>query len=101
MYAFFDEVKKGRWHAGKILVSWDVCVYEVSQAVAVASFFLSLKDPGHDPWVWWHFSSPVVGLFCGCGAGFKNSGGLGFRCVICLQIMMKIKVINSIKTEEP
>ena len=34
-------------HPDNILVSWDVSVYEVSQEVAVASLFSSLKDPGH------------------------------------------------------
>ena len=48
MYAFFDEVKKCRGCPGKILVSWDVCVYDIGQVVAVALFFLSLKDPGPD-----------------------------------------------------
>ena len=47
MHAFLDEVKKGKGHPDNILVSWDVSVYEVSQEVAVASLFLSLKDPGH------------------------------------------------------
>ena len=46
--AFLDDVKKGRWQPDNILVFWDVCVYEVGQEVAVASLFLSLKDPGHD-----------------------------------------------------
>ena len=44
--AILDEVDKGRWHPDKILVSWDVSVYEVCQEVAVESLFLSLKDPG-------------------------------------------------------
>ena len=48
----------GRWHPDKILVSWDVCVSEVSQEVTVESFFLSLKDPGHDAVVGWLSSSP-------------------------------------------
>ena len=58
VYAFFDEFKKGRWQPDKILVSWDVSVYLVSQEVAVASFFLSLKDPGYGPVVRWPSSSP-------------------------------------------
>ena len=33
-------------------------VYEVSQKVAVASLFLSLKDSGHNPGVWWLSASP-------------------------------------------
>ena len=62
VYAFFDEVKKGRWHPNKILVSSDVGVYQVGQEVAVASFFLSLKDPGHGPGVGWLSSSPGAWL---------------------------------------
>ena len=53
---FFDEVKKGSWHPDKILVSWNVGVYEIDQEVAVASF--SFKNQGHDPEVWWLSSSP-------------------------------------------
>ena len=34
-------------------------MYKVSQEVAVASLFLSLKDPRHDPGVLW-LSSPVA-----------------------------------------
>ena len=49
--------EKAGGHPDKILVSWDVSVYEVSQEVPVASLFLSLKDPGHDPGVWWLSSS--------------------------------------------
>ena len=33
-------------------------MYEVGQDVTVASIFLSLKDPGHDPGVGWLSSSP-------------------------------------------
>ena len=33
-------------------------MYEVGQEVPVASLFFSLKDPGHDPWVWWLSSAP-------------------------------------------
>ena len=33
-------------------------MHEVGQEIAVVSFFLSLKDPGHDPGVWWLSSSP-------------------------------------------
>ena len=32
-------------------------MYDVSQAVAVSSLFLSLKDQGHDPGDWWLSSS--------------------------------------------
>ena len=59
--AFFNEVKKGWGHTDKILVAWDVSLYEVGQEVAVASLFLSLKHPGHDPGVWWLSSSPRGG----------------------------------------
>ena len=34
-------------------------MYEVGQEVAVASLYLSLKDPEHDPGVGWLSSSPV------------------------------------------
>ena len=44
--------------AGGILVARDVCVYEVSQEVVVASLFLPLKNPGHDSGVGWVSSSP-------------------------------------------
>ena len=57
VYVFLNEVEIGMWHPDKILVSWYVGVYEVGQAVAVASCILSLKDPGHDPGVWWLSSS--------------------------------------------
>ena len=33
-------------------------MYEVGQEFAVAFLFLSLKDPGHVPGVWWVSSSP-------------------------------------------
>ena len=33
-------------------------MFEVGQEVTVASLFLSLKDPEHDPWVCWRSSSP-------------------------------------------
>ena len=56
---FLDEVKKGMGHPDIIYVPWDVCVYKIRQEVAVASLFLSLKDPGHDPGNWWLSSSPV------------------------------------------
>ena len=56
-----DEVDKGRGHPDKILVPWDVCVYEVRQEVAVKSLFLSLGDPGHDPGVG-RLSSSLGGL---------------------------------------
>ena len=79
MYEFFDEVKIGRWHPEKILVSWDVSVYYVSQEVAVASFFLSLMYPRHDPGVWWLSSSPGAG--CGCGVGCMAGAVPIFICV--------------------
>ena len=50
MYAFLNEVKKDG-HPHTILVSWGVCVYDFGHEVAVASLFLSLEDPGHDPGV--------------------------------------------------
>ena len=41
------------------------------------------------------------GFGCGEGAGCRAGGGPGFRCVLfCLQIIMKIKILNSIKTKE-
>ena len=39
---------------------------------------------------------------CGEGAGCRAGAGPGFRCVLfCLQIIMKIKILNSIKTKVP
>ena len=39
---------------------------------------------------------------CDRGAGCKAGGGPGFRCVLfCLQIIMKIKTLNSTKTKVP
>ena len=32
-------------------------MHEVGQVVVEASFFLSLKDPGHNTGVWWFSSS--------------------------------------------
>ena len=46
----------------------------------------------------------LLGGGCGrCeGTGFRTGTGPGFRCVLfCLQIMMKIKILNSIKTKIP
>ena len=41
-----------------------------------------------------------AGWGCGCGAGYKAGGCPGFGCdLLCLQIMIKIKILNSIKTE--
>ena len=43
-----------------------------------------------------------AGLVCGCGDGYRARAGPGFRCVLfCLQIKMKIKILNSIKTKVP
>ena len=37
---------------------------------------------------------------CGCGAGCRTGAGPGFRCVLlCLQIIMKIKILNLIKNK--
>ena len=49
-------------------------MYKVGQAVAVASLFLSLKDPGHHD-------------------------GAGFICVLCLPIRMEIKILTSVKSK--
>ena len=46
---FLVEVKKAGGIRAKILVSWDVCMYEVGQEVTVASLLLSLKDHRLDP----------------------------------------------------
>ena len=57
MNVFLNEVKK----AGGILIKFwypGMSVYEIDQEVAVAPLILSLKDPGHDPWVGWLSSSP-------------------------------------------
>ena len=48
---WFDEVQK----AGGIVPNSDSLV---DQENSVASFFMSFKYPGHDPWVWWFSSSP-------------------------------------------
>ena len=74
-YVFFNEVKKGRWHPDKILVSWDVSVYYVGQKVALASFLLSLKHPGHDPGVGAFLLRLGAGL--GCGASCRQVQVLG------------------------
>ena len=43
------------------------------------------------------FPLQVAAWGCGCG-GCRVGGGSGFRCVLlCLQIMMKLKILNSIK----
>ena len=35
-----------------------------------------------------------------CDGGYREVGGVGFRCVLfCLPIMMQIKIRNSIKTK--
>ena len=45
------------------------------------------------------FSWGLVGG-CGCGAGCRAGNDAGFRCVLlCLSIMMKIEILNSIKTK--
>ena len=63
-------------------------------------FFLYLKYPGHDPGVWWLKFLLLLGADWGCGAGCMAGAGPGFSCVVfCLQIMMKIKTLNSIKTK--
>ena len=81
VYAFFNEVKNYRGDPDKILVTWDISLYSVSQEVPAASLFLSLKDPVHDPWVGWLSSSPRWwgGGGCGKGAGCMAGGGPGFR----------------------
>ena len=38
---------------------------------------------------------------CGEGAGRLKGAGLGFRSHFCLQIRMKIKISNSLKTTGP
>ena len=41
----------------------------------------------------------LLGGGCGERAGCRAGAGPGFRCVLfCLQIMMKIKILNSPKT---
>ena len=63
VYAILDEEKR-QVYPDKTLVSWNVSVYQVDQEVAVASFFLSLKDLGHDPGVWWLSSSSGGRWWC-------------------------------------
>ena len=68
--------------------------YQVGEEVAVASFFLSLKYPEHYlVFGWLHLL-----LGAGCAAGCREGAGPGFRFVLfCLQIMMKIEILNSRK----
>ena len=73
-------------------------MYQVGQVVSVASFSLSLKYPWHDSGVCWFSSSPGVGW--GCGGGCMAGAGPGFRS-FPLPIMMKIKILNSIKPKVP
>ena len=87
VYTFFDEVKTRQvaslQNSG---IPGCRCV-RGRKEVSVASCFLSLKDPGYDPEVWWLSSSPGAGWGCG--------GGAGFKCVLlCLPIMMQIKILK-------
>ena len=83
MYAFFDD-------PDNILVYWDVCVYEASQEVAIASFFFSLKESEHRSGRFLLFLA--VGWGCACGAGCRADTGPGFIFFhLSLQIKMKIK----------
>ena len=40
-----------------------------------------------------------AGWGCCCGADCRAGGDPGFKCVLSQQIMMKIKMLNSIKTK--
>ena len=44
-----------------------MCIKSVKSA---ASFFLSLKDPGHDQGLWWLLRLLGAGWGCGCGSGW-------------------------------
>ena len=49
MDAFLNEVKNCTRHPDKILVSWDFNLYcSIIFFCIIASFFISLKDPGHN-----------------------------------------------------
>ena len=44
----------------------------------------------------------LLGAGRGCGAGCRAGAGPGFRYVLlCRQMMMKIKILNSIKNKVP
>ena len=65
----------------------------LSQSVLSQPFF-SLKDPGHGGFL---FLLTGAGG-CGKGAQGMASGGTGFRLFLfTVQIMKKIKILNSIK----
>ena len=65
----------------------------------MASSFFSLEDPGYNPGVWW--LSFLLGYGCGCEvAGCMTGADAGFRLFLfCLQIIMKIKIFNSIENK--
>ena len=75
MYVFFKEVKNCRRHPGKILVSCDISLYQVSQDIVTASFPFSSKDPWHDSWV-----LRVLDLGGGGGVG-KGAGAVFTKCL--------------------
>ena len=71
--------------------------------VVVVPLFLSLKDPGYDPGVWWlSFSWGLAGADCAdCAGGCRAGADAGFKFVICVSIKMQINILNSIKQEYP
>ena len=79
VHVFFNEVKNCSWHPGKILETWNICLYSVSQEVALASFSCLLIIQG--------MTQGFCGFFlllggvgaCGEGAGCMAGAGPGFR----------------------
>ena len=77
------------------------CVFSRS-GVSEASFFLSLKYPGHNQGFTGFLFLLGTGWGCGCGRGCRAGVRPGFDFVpLYLQILIKIKILNSIKTKYP
>ena len=70
----------------------------LSQEDSVASPFFSLKYPGKTQEVGDFVL--LLGIGCGEGAGCRAGAGPGFRFFLfCLQIIIKIEILNSIKNK--
>ena len=75
-------------------------MYHVCQEVVIASFFLSWRDPWHDPGVFlasfftWVVVEDVVKVL----AVWQVLGLSSDVSFSCLQVRMKIKIFNSKKT---
>ena len=73
-------------------------MYQVSQEVAVASLYLPLEDPRHDPGAFGLLLLLGAGWGGGCAGGCMADDGGGFKCVLlCLPVKMQIKILNLIK----